>query len=556
MRLIGVAIVVNESDAIEAFVRHNLQFLDRLHLIGKGSVDNTLEIVRRLQQEGLPLELLVDPIHDQLHARRLTRLLRSVAERERFDFAAVLDGDEFILAANRAALERELSALPPECCALLPWVTYVPKASDDWAEPDVLRRIRHRRAAEPSSGHCKVIVPYSVCTDPQFELSIGNHYAMRPDRSLFASADLATTKLAHLPVRSPRQILSKALLGEWTLRGKLGRGPHEGTHWAALARRMVQTLEVTPAELERIAADYVEASPGGLVFDPIPNLSNYHLSCAELIDEDPLRRVVRFADAHFERLAHTPFQAEGVALANTLGGVLAHLADESLVSRSLMQYGEWAAEDLALLAALVGSGARVLDVGAGVGVHAVALARLVGASGAVYAVEPRTRYFRLLCTNAALNGLEQLHAYDGARGIADRGEIGIADALARLNLGRLSPLKLIKLDGGGSGVGVLLGLAELIARDRPWLFIENAGNESDAALISRLFALDYRAWWHVTPYFNPGNYFRDGTDLFAELGRPKVNILAGPRATATAFEGLTEIADASARWQDAPVLSL
>jgi hypothetical protein len=554
MRLIGVAIVVNESDAIENFVRHNLQFLDRLHLIGKGSVDNTLEIVRRLQQEGMPVELLVDPIHDQRHARHLARLVRSVAAQQRFDFVAVLDGDEFILAASRAALEQELSALPSDCCALLPWVTYVPTAGDDWSEPDVLRRIRHRRASEPPPGYSKVVVPYSICTDPQFNISIGNHDAMRADQSLFASVIAAKTRLAHLPVRSPRQILSKALLGEWTLRGKLRRGPHEGTHWTAMARRMIETLEVTPTELEQIAANYVDANPGGLVFDPIPNLSNYRLSCTGLIDEDPLRRVVRFADAHFERLAHTPFQAEGVALANTLGGVIAHAADESLMSRSLMQYGEWAGEDQALLAALVGPGACVLDLGAGVGVHSVALARLVGPSGAVHAVEPRVRYFRLLCANAALNGLDQLHAYDGGRGIGDAGEIGIVDALATLAAGRLPRLELIKLDGRDGSVGVLHALGESIARDRPWLFIEDADGESNAALIDCLFGLDYRAWWHATPYFNRENYFRHNTDIFADLKRPKVNILAGPRATAIAFEGLTEIVDASARWQDAPVL--
>lgn len=554
MRLIGVAVVVNESDSIETFVRHNLQFLDRLHLIGKGDVDNTLEIVRRLQQEGLPVELVVDPILDQLHARRLTLLLRSIAARARFDFAAVLDGDEFILAASRAALEQDLAALPPDCCALLPWITYVPKADDDWSEPDVLRRLRHRRASEPASAHSKVVVPYSICIDPQFSICIGNHHAMRPDLSLYPGAIAPRARLAHLPVRSPRQILSKALLGEWTLRSRLARGPNEGAHWAALARRMVQAPEVTPAELERIAADYVDVNPGGLVLDPIPNLSNYRLRYTGLIDEDPLRRVLRYADARFERLARTPFQVEGMALANTLGGVIAHAADESLASRSLMQYGEWAGEDQALLAALVGPGARVLEAGAGVGVHALALARLVGASGAVYAIEPRMRYFRLLCATAALNGLDQLHASDGARRFAQTGEIAMVDALARLDCAQLPPLQLIKLDGGEEGAGVLQALAEPIARDRPWLFIENADKEGSAALISRVFALDYRAWWHVTPYFNPGNYFRCDTDIFAALGRPKVNILAGPRATAIAFEGLTEFTDAAARWQDALVL--
>ncbi|WP_233127121.1 glycosyltransferase family 2 protein, partial [Rodentibacter sp. Ppn85] len=34
----------NESDIIEAFIRHNLTLLDELHIIDHGSTDNTREI--------------------------------------------------------------------------------------------------------------------------------------------------------------------------------------------------------------------------------------------------------------------------------------------------------------------------------------------------------------------------------------------------------------------------------------------------------------------------------------------------------------------------------
>ena len=554
MRLIGAAFVANESDSVESFVRHNLQFLDRLHLIGTSVVDNTLAIVRRLQDEGLPVELLVDPVYDRKWNLHLTRQVRRIAARERFDFVAVLDGDEFILAASRAALEQELAAVPRDCCLLLPWTTYVPTVGDDWAEPAILRRIRHRRISEPPPGHCKVVVPFSICADPNFNISLGNHYAMLPDMSLFGSQVATRAKLAHLPVRSPRQLLSKALLGEWTLRRILGRGPHVGTHWAGLARRMVESLEITPAELEQIALNYAGDSTEGIVLDPIPNLSNYRLAYTDLIDDDPFRRVVRFADAHFERLAQVPLQTETVMIANTLGGVIAHAIDEQPVSLSLEHYGEWAGEDQALLAAVVGPGDCVLDAGAGIGVHAVSLARLVGAAGTVHAVEPRPDDFRLLCANAALNGLPQLKVHDGGLGFGGSGEAGLADVLANLGPERLPGLKLIRFEGRSGGEAVMDALANLIARDRPWLFIENADGDGNAALIGRLFNIDYRAWWQAVPYFNPANYYRQDADIFAKLGHPKVNILAGPRRTAMAFEGLTEITDTRARWQDAPVL--
>ena len=46
MRLHGIAMVRNEADVVEAFVRHNLSILDALVVIDHGSVDGTAGIVR------------------------------------------------------------------------------------------------------------------------------------------------------------------------------------------------------------------------------------------------------------------------------------------------------------------------------------------------------------------------------------------------------------------------------------------------------------------------------------------------------------------------------
>src|SRR5437588_11083699 len=57
MRLFGVAMVRNEADVIEAFVRHNLRVLDGLAIADHGSLDGTSEGLARLQAEGLPLRV-------------------------------------------------------------------------------------------------------------------------------------------------------------------------------------------------------------------------------------------------------------------------------------------------------------------------------------------------------------------------------------------------------------------------------------------------------------------------------------------------------------------
>jgi FkbM family methyltransferase len=58
-----------------------------------------------------------------------------------------------------------------------------------------------------------------------------------------------------------------------------------------------------------------------------------------------------------------------------------------------------------VLAGLVRPGTVVLDIGANVSYYTVALARWLGASGAVYAVEPEPGNFEVLRVNAVLLGL-------------------------------------------------------------------------------------------------------------------------------------------------------
>ena len=55
MRLLGVAMVRDEADVIEAFVRHTLSVLDGLAIVDHGSLDGTSDILASLAAEGLPL---------------------------------------------------------------------------------------------------------------------------------------------------------------------------------------------------------------------------------------------------------------------------------------------------------------------------------------------------------------------------------------------------------------------------------------------------------------------------------------------------------------------
>ena len=49
--IVVVSMVRNEADIIESFVRHNLQFADRLYIVNHRSSDATKDILQQLLQE-------------------------------------------------------------------------------------------------------------------------------------------------------------------------------------------------------------------------------------------------------------------------------------------------------------------------------------------------------------------------------------------------------------------------------------------------------------------------------------------------------------------------
>ena len=80
----------------------------------------------------------------------------------------------------------------------------------------------------------------------------------------------------------------------------------------------------------------------------------------------------------------------------------------------------------------------VLDVGANIGTHTVALAAHVTAAGAVYAMEPQRLTFQLLCANIALNALTNVVCLNVAVGeTAGTTRIPTLDPLIENNFGGL-----------------------------------------------------------------------------------------------------------------------
>ena len=111
------------------------------------------------------------------------------------------------------------------------------------------------------------------------------------------------------------------------------------------------------------------------------------------------------------------------------------------------------------------------------------------------------------------------------------------------------PLKachFIKIDVEGMERAVLNGAREVIRRHRPLLYVENDRPRHSRALLSLLFGLGYRLYWHLPSLFNPRNFLANPENVFGSI--VSINVLAVPQERAQQLP-LKEIATPEDKWR-------
>ena len=240
-------------------------------------------------------------------------------------------------------------------------------------------------------------------------------------------------------------------------------------------------------------------------------------------------------------------QHEYITIKKCRHGLMMYNKNDLFVGRSLDIYGEWAEPDLALISQFVSPGDVVLDVGANIGAHTVALAKMIGnRSGGVYSFEPQRLVFQMLCANVALNALQKVMCFPNGLGHENTVlKVPSLNPNAKCNFGGVSlegvkdgdsvrvttidsfnfpKVDLIKIDVEGMEARVLEGGRKTIAANKPVLFVENNDEEKSAEIIESLLSLGYRCWWHINRFYNPNNHFGVKKDYFSAYG-PEANLL-------------------------------
>lgn len=210
-----------------------------------------------------------------------------------------------------------------------------------------------------------------------------------------------------------------------------------------------------------------------------------------------------------------------------------------LILNALREYGEWAQEELDMLAHFIRPGDTVIDAGSFVGTHARAFSQMVGAQGKVYAFEPNASTYPTLVSNSKLAPLANIYTYQMALGDKKRTMSVLEDGTeSNLGASRLSEgdhdtdapsvdvnrldnfdfsrVDFIKADVEGMEYNLLVGGQETIQRHKPIFFLEANSLQATARIIDWAAGMNYVIFGHVSRAFNPDNFNRSITNMFGE----------------------------------------
>lgn len=189
-------------------------------------------------------------------------------------------------------------------------------------------------------------------------------------------------------------------------------------------------------------------------------------------------------DEQFARIAHLPFVEIPQPPAVEVLGHRMHL--DRVDTLELRRLGVHEPMETDVLSRIVGEGQTVLDLGANIGYYTLLCARLVGASGRVFAFEPdpeayalltanveANRYDNVVCEPAAVSdhggrvGLHRCADNLGDHRIYDSGDGRVAidvRAVALDDYDAVAPVDVVKMDIQGAEYDAVVGMRNLLAR--------------------------------------------------------------------------------------------
>lgn len=217
-------------------------------------------------------------------------------------------------------------------------------------------------------------------------------------------------------------------------------------------------------------------------------------------------------------------------------GTFEVMEGDRIVSESLRWYGEWAENEITILRRFIGEGSVVMDIGAFIGTHTIALGRAVGSTGRVHAFEPRPEVYGVLARNVARNALDTVTLHQA--GVSDapgelvvsafdpgsvanpgglsleKASVGVTASIITIDGLGLDKIDLMKIDVEGMEAHVLRGAQASIATLRPVIFAECNTMEGAKDVLVSFKHAGYSTFGVSYPAYNAENFRKNAGNIF------------------------------------------
>lgn len=211
--------------------------------------------------------------------------------------------------------------------------------------------------------------------------------------------------------------------------------------------------------------------------------------------------------------------------------------EDDLIVNSLRKYGEWAQQEIELLDFFIQENNFIIDAGAFIGTHSRYFSQKVGANGCVYSFEPNPIVYGYLAANAKISKHQNIKTFQLALGdgITSNASIekddntnlggskliieGVCNDGVEINVVPLDSLNLskvdfIKADVEGMEFNLLQGGENLIAKNKPVIFLEVNSVQNAYPLIEWINKNSYAAYGLISPAYNEDNFNKSTENIY------------------------------------------
>jgi hypothetical protein len=213
-----------------------------------------------------------------------------------------------------------------------------------------------------------------------------------------------------------------------------------------------------------------------------------------------------------------PINEISLILGNTQHGPMLYDPTDGCVGYSFHKYGEYSYSEQEIFRQLLNPELIAIDIGAQVGAHSIAMAKLCKA---VYAIESNPTTHRILVANVAMNYQD----YDEVN------QEGIYPILCTANATTLNdllyPSDFIKIDVDGPEAEIILGGKIYFKEYSPWLYMENDRPERARRFVEAVYEIGYTPYWHLAPLYREPNFRGVPVDA-ADLNVASLMMLCSP----------------------------